>query len=233
MGWKICYSTMIIETEGIVINYFKYKESSIIIKILTEEYGFQSFLLNGVRSIRSKKSIGSFQSLNVLELVAYKSSKSDIYRLNEFKLLHLTPSFQINLKKSAMVMFCTELLSKTLFYERTENRDLYQFLKNEIIIFDQLKEEFESYHIYFSIKYASYLGFLIQSVDCLLPFKENLSSPLYIYLDNIIRSERYIGEPTTGTLRSSALKHIINYYSLHMENLGEIKSLKVLSQVFK
>ena len=224
---------MIIKTEGIVINYIKYKESSIIIKILTEEYGFQSFLLNGVRSIRSKKSIGSFQSLNVLELIAYKSSKADIYRLNEFKLLHLTPSFQIDLKKSAMVMFCTELLSKTLFHERTENRDLYQFLKNEIIIFDQLKVEFESFHIYLSIKYASYLGFLIQSVECLLPFKENLSSPLYIYLDKIIRSDRYISEPTTGTLRSVALKHIINYYSRHMENFGEIKSLKILSQVFK
>ena len=224
---------MIIETEGIVINYFKYQESSIIIKILTEKYGFQSFLLHGVRSNRSKKSIGSFQSLNVLELVANKSSRADIYWLNEFKLLHLTPSFQIDLKKSAMVMFCTELLSKTLFHEQTENRDLYQFLKNKIIIFDQLKEEFESFHIYFSIKYASYLGFLIQSVECLLPFKENLSSPLYIYLDKIIRSDRYISEPTTGTLRSVALKHIINYYSRHMENFGEIKSLKILSQVFK
>ena len=157
--------------------------------------------------------------------------KADIYRLNEFKLLHLTPSFQIDL--SAIVMFCTELLSKTLFHEGTENRDLYQFLKNEIIIFDELKEEFESFHIYFSIKYASYLGFLIQSVECLLPFKENLSSPLYIYLDNIIRSDRYISEPTSGTLRSVALKHIINYYSRHMENFVEIKSLKILSQVFK
>ena len=224
---------MIIETEGIVINYFKYKESSIIIKILTEEYGFQSFLLNGVRSNKSKKSIGSFQSLNVLELVAHKSSRADIYRLNEFKLLHLTPSFQIDLKKSAMVMFCTELLSKTLFHEQAENRDLYQFLKKEIIIFDQLKEEFESFHIYFSVKYASYLGFLIQSVESLLPSKENLSSPLYIYLDKIIRSENYISEPITGTLRSTALKHIINYYRRHMENFGEIKSLQVLSQVFK
>ena len=233
MGWKICYHPMIIKTEGIVINYIKYKESSIIIKILTEDYGFQSFLLNGVRSVRSKKSIGFFQSLNILELVAYKSPKADIYRLNEFKILHPTPSFQLNLKKSAMVMFCTELLSKTLFHERSENRDLYQFLKSEIIFFDQLKEEFESFHVFFSIKYARYLGFFIQSVERLLPFKENLSSPLYIYLNNIIRSERYTNESTTGTLRSTALKHIINYYSLHVENFGEIKSLKVLSQVFK
>ena len=96
-----------------MINYIKYKESSIIINILTKEYGFQSFILNGVRSVRSKKSIGFFQSLNILELVAYKSPKADLYRLNEFKIRHLTPSFQINLKKSAIVMFCTELLSKT------------------------------------------------------------------------------------------------------------------------
>ncbi|MAJ52321.1 MAG: DNA repair protein RecO [Flammeovirgaceae bacterium] len=224
---------MIIKTEGIVINYIKYKESSIIIRILTEKYGFQSFLLNGVRSVRSKKSIGNFQSLNVLELVAYKSPKADIYRLNEFKILHLATSFQLNFKKSAIVMFCTELLSKTLFHERTENRNLYQFLKNEIIIFDKLKVEFESFHIYFAIKYASYLGFFIKSVELLLPFKENLSSPLYIYLKNIIRSEHYISEPTTGTLRSTALKHVINYYSLHLENFGEIKSLRILSQVFK
>ena len=68
-------------------------------------------------------------------------------------------------------MFCTELLSKTLFHERGENRDLYQFLKNEIIIFNGLKEGFESFHVYFSIKYARYLGFLFSQLSVYSPLR--------------------------------------------------------------
>ena len=36
-----------------------------------------------------------------------------------------------------------------------------------------------------------------------------------------------------GRYNTKTLKHVINYYSRHVENFGEIKSLKVLSQVFR
>ena len=46
---------MIIKTNGIVLKYLKYKESSIICKIYTESHGLQSFIVNGVRSTKSSQ----------------------------------------------------------------------------------------------------------------------------------------------------------------------------------
>ena len=224
---------MIIKTEGIVINYIKFRESSIIIRIFTQDLGFQSFILNGIRSIRSKKSIGVFQPLNLVELVAFKSPKAAIFRLNECKILYPTASFQIDLRKSAIVMFCSELLNKTLFHEHNENNQLYLFFKAEIISLERLTIGFESFHVYFAIKYAAHLGFFIQSVEQLLPYKADLNSALYLFMERMVEADHYVNEPATGELRALALKQIIDYYSRHIDNFGEIKSLKILQQVFK
>jgi DNA repair protein RecO (recombination protein O) len=62
---------MLSKTQGIVINYVKYKESSIIAKIYTKEFGIQSYIENGVRSARAKNKIALFQPLTLLDLVIY------------------------------------------------------------------------------------------------------------------------------------------------------------------
>ena len=47
-------------SRGVGIKYYKHGESSIIAKILTEEYGMLSFIAKGVRSKNSKKKNKSF-----------------------------------------------------------------------------------------------------------------------------------------------------------------------------
>ena len=48
---------MVSKTNGIVLNYIKYKETSIISKIYTKEFGLKSYLINGVRTKKGKFNI--------------------------------------------------------------------------------------------------------------------------------------------------------------------------------
>lgn len=53
-------------TKGIVLHYYKYSESSVIVKIFTEESGLQTYVLKGVRNKKSKNKVNLLQALNLV-----------------------------------------------------------------------------------------------------------------------------------------------------------------------
>ena len=57
---------MLTKTRGIVLVFIRYKESSIIARIYTKDLGLRSYIVNGVRSIKTSK-IAFFQPLTVLD----------------------------------------------------------------------------------------------------------------------------------------------------------------------
>ena len=73
MGWKICYCEMIIKTEGIVINYIKYKESSIIINILTKQASINDEAPEAYRGLdrfeARKQIVADIEALGLLEKI--------------------------------------------------------------------------------------------------------------------------------------------------------------------
>ena len=82
---------MIAKTKGIVLSYMKYGDNSIIARIFTEEYGYGSYIVNSIRSQKSKKSIGYFQPFSILELVLYVKETRDLQRISEsVSYTHLT-----------------------------------------------------------------------------------------------------------------------------------------------
>ncbi len=61
---------MLTTTRGIVLHHFKYSEKSIIAKIYTEKFGLQSYIINGVRSAKSKNKAVYLQPLSLGEIMA-------------------------------------------------------------------------------------------------------------------------------------------------------------------
>ena len=118
---------MIEKARGIVIKYIKYQESSIIAQIFTDEYGLTPFMINGIRSPRSKRSIGYFQPFSILDLVAYIKPGREIQRLSEYKYLIPTHSIQTDIRKSTIVLFLSEILTKLLHHEKGPQEHLFNF----------------------------------------------------------------------------------------------------------
>jgi DNA repair protein RecO (recombination protein O) len=226
---------MIEKTHGIVFNYIKYKETSIIVKIYTRRFGLKSFIVNGIRSKKAKKSIGNFQPFTLLDLQVYYHENKDLLRLSDAKILYSTPNISQNITKSAIALFLTEILSKTLHHEHHENNQLYHFLHQSIIELDQLSVSIEDFHLYFLIRFSSHLGFAISSTQQIKSY--DLKPEEQGYLNLIIQecAQTKLADArifTSGKTRKNCLEAILSYYREHIEGFNEIKSLQVLHQIF-
>ena len=228
---------MIVKTKGVVIKYLKYKETSIIVQIFTEELGLQSFIVNGIRSARSKRSMGYFQPFSLLEMEAYVKPNREIQRLSDYKYLVPIHNMQQDIRKSTIVLFLSEILGKLLKHEPGEsNLPLFAYLENSIRAFDEMDQQIENFHLHFLLKILPFLGLGVEGGDELVHSMElemiEDDQQLLKLISKIISSPIDAAISSTGDLRSRALELIIKYYQHHTDQLGEIKSLKVLHQVF-
>ena len=231
---------MLHKTRGIALNYIRFRETSIIVKIYTEEFGIQSYIVNGVRSTKSKTNrIALFQPLTLLDLVVYhKSKEQTIHRLSEVRCSLPFRSLPFDFVKSSIALFMTELLVKTLREEET-NLPLFQFLIESIVFLEETQEHYENFHLQFLTKLASYLGFGAETVR---EMEQELNENLYPYkLEPAMREslQAFIHLPfdypghLTRLQRSKLLDTLIFYYKIHLEGLGEIRSLEVLRELMK
>ncbi|MBT4576639.1 MAG: hypothetical protein HOB92_09270, partial [Candidatus Cloacimonetes bacterium] len=67
-----------IKTKGIIIKKVKFRETSIILDVLTPDLSVISVMAKGIRNKKSKNT-GLIELLNELELVLYKNPNSDWY----------------------------------------------------------------------------------------------------------------------------------------------------------
>jgi len=223
---------MVIKTNGIVLNYIKYGDTSIIVRIFTEELGYGSFIVNSIRSQKSKKSIGHFQPFSILELVVYVKESRDLQRISDFKNHIPLHAIHQNFTKSAITLFLTEVLSKLLQNEPSSNPDLYHFISRSIIEFDALSSGVENFHLQFLLKIATHLGFafdefetLFTSIDKLVPHADGEH-----VLEKLIIEPYGVSLKANRTVRNEIIDIMLNYFQHHM-NLPRPKSLTVLRSV--
>lgn len=229
---------MLYKTEGIVIGFIKFKDTSIIAKIFTKDFGMKSYIINNVRSKTGKTKIAIFQILTILDLVVYNKETSDLNRISEAKYNYPYKSLNSNIKKSSMAFFLAEVLNKTL-KEQTENQELFSFLKDSFIHFDDSNSNYENFHLQFLIQLTGYLGFKPSTLKDLISNSQKtiaLSQEEFKQIEHLLfRNNEYSFSEKEGInnlTRRKALEYLLAFYQTHFENFGEIKSLKVLKEVF-
>ena len=129
---------MLIKTRGIVLNFMKFRETSIIARVYTEQLGVQSYIVNSVRTKGKGSRIALFQPFTLLDMVVYTSPKGGLTRISEYKCAHPFISIPFDIRKSSMVLFLSEVVARTV-KEEEENQPLFQFLYQAILAFDDLE----------------------------------------------------------------------------------------------
>lgn len=228
---------MISTTRGIVIRYLKYRETSIIVHIFTEKFGMGSFIVNGIRSTRSKRSIGYFQPFSLLEVVCHSKPNREIQHLSDFKYFAPAHSIQTDIRKSTIALFLAEVIGKLLNQEQgNPQQGLFDFLTESILRFDGIKAGIENFHLHFLLKILPFIGLGIDDGDALIESMEmemmEDDKRVIEFISEIIRSDLETSLMSNGNLRFKTLELILQYYHHHTDVIGEIKSLKVLHQVF-
>ncbi len=239
---------MITNTKGIVLNHIKYKETSIIVSVYTEKFGRQSYMVNKVRSKCNKGNAVLLQPMTLLDMQVYHRPKADIQRIKDFKVAHPLKSIPFEQEKRAMAFFLTELMTKVL-REEEENTDLFNFIYHGIQVFDMGIEGAANFHLFFLFQLTRFLGFGPEEPKTDQAFFDLLngqftntepSHGFYIaHQLNVnwkklfgLEIDRLTSLQLKGEERYALLEAILDYYRLHIDSLGELKSLSIVHQLF-
>jgi len=224
---------MLVKTRGIVLSYIKYKESSIIAKVYTEELGAISCIVNGIRSSKSKSNkMARYQALTLLDMVVYHRNNQQIHRVSEAKIDSPYRSIPFDMGKTTIAIFLTEILGKVL-KEEEKNEGLFDFMHSSFLHFDEMQEQYANFHLQFLIQLSEFLGFGIFSLSS---FVEELSitnpdEQSLTLLSALLHAQYDEHIPANGSIRHEVLTWLIRFYQLHFENFGQLKSLDVLREI--
>ncbi len=147
------------KTEGIVLQSLRYGDTSLIVKVLTRKQGLKSYMLKGAFNRGSKNRAALFQNLNVIHYVEVGNPKSHtLYYLKDAQLACVYHSLPMVMNKSAIMMYVSELLSKTIT-EQEQNEALYDFIVSSLQWLDLVEQDYASFPLFFTLELTRHLGF--------------------------------------------------------------------------
>lgn len=238
---------MLQKTRGIVFKTTDYGESSIVTQVFTEKFGLQSYIVNGAKKPKAKMGRNMFQPLHLLDMVVYHKNTGGVQRIKEVKNSPVLQSIPYDVIKSSLAMFLNEVLYKAVKQQSSEE-DLFAFVFNAIEWLDHQSEGLSNFHLFFLVRLSRYLGFY--------PDIHNTGAPYFdlkngVFAPNKPDSVLYLAPPHTRyfaavlqcsfeTLaqlklandeRRYLIQKLLDYYALHIEGFGNIRSHEVLEEV--
>ncbi|POY35068.1 DNA repair protein RecO [Solitalea longa] len=236
------------KTKGIVLKTTNYAESSVVVLVFTEQFGLQSFIVNGVRKPKAKFPPSLFQHLNLLEMVIYHKTSGGLQRIQEVRNIPAYISSPFDVIKSSVLMFLNEVVYKCLKQE-TQEPHLFSFVYNAIQFLDLHRGNVANFHLVFLVHFARFLGFY--------PVVNNATDNEYFDLKEAVFTNvrpthsQVVVQPYSGYIarllqlnfehmeelrinssdRKVLLHALIDFYELHVDNFGKLKSFEVLEEV--
>ena len=240
------------KAKGIVLRTVKYGETSLIVTILTDLFGVQSYLVNGVRA-STKKGTGKanlFQPAAILDLIVYHNELINLQRIKEFRWGHLYQNIFSDIKKNAVSLFMVELLTKCL-KQPEANEDLFQFAEDAFLYLDESSETVTAnFPLFFALHVAVFFGFRIDDqYSEKSPFldlqegtfvKERPSHPHFLEDKQAAVTSELLKVRQPDELQEIKLNHDFRrnllyafetYYAFHIQDFGTMKTLSVLKEI--
>ncbi|MCW3807580.1 DNA repair protein RecO [Plebeiibacterium marinum] len=242
---------MIESTRGIVLTHTKYAESSIISHIYTEHYGLQSYMINQVRSRKSKGKTVFLQPLTLVNLEVYHSDKKTIHRIKDFKVSSPFSLIPFEPIRQSLAFFIAEVLNKALKHEDKLGNDLFDFLFHSICLMDDNIPGIQNFHLFLLFKLTQPLGFypnfeeeLEKVFFDLRKGMFTIHEPVHPNYMNVWQSKllyklksvdvNHLDQiELNGEQRTEFIEKMLDYYHLHLSGFSNIKSFKVLKDLFR
>jgi DNA repair protein RecO (recombination protein O) len=238
-------------TRGIVFHQTKYSETSLVVKILTEEAGLGSFIIKGARGPKAKIRASLFQPLTLLEMVVSRNEKSELHFIKEARVAYPYKTIPDDIRKSSILLFLNELLYKSI-QEEAVNPELFRFIFDHLVLLDQTTENPANLHLLFAIRLTRYLGFFphgkylgessvfdmteghFSQVEP-LPADHFITGSTCVWFSKLleISPELFYSVHIPSAVRSEMMEKILGYYLLHLPIPGKFKSHLVLHEILQ
>lgn len=240
---------MLFSTKGIVLHRFKYSDSKIIAKIYTEEFGLQAYLVFASDSKKGRLIKSLLQPMFLLDMEVYHNEKSGLQKIKEISNQFPFSSIPFDIQKSTIGLFLAEFLIK-VFEENEPDKEFFKYLSDSVKFFDSSEENFQNFHLVFLLKMCRFVGirpnhnfapnkpiFDLEAgrfITGIPNHKHYANQGLSLILNKLMKSgfENMHAVNINNTERRHLLSTIIDYYTFHLGKPGQMKTLKVLRQIF-
>lgn len=240
-----------VKTQGIVFRSFKYRETSLIVDIFTKDLGLRSYLINGVRSSKSKNAASILQAMTFLDLLVYDNKGADkLNRIKEFKLATYYNKIPFDVVRSMIGQCMIEILRKCI-KDHDSNEEVYVFIEDWFGFLDTTEKPLSNILIMFLLELAALMGIAFafekeeehdlfdlqegQFTNVIPEHRYFISGLLCEKLYAMIQSSRDVCYEVemSNSLRSNLVNELILFYRLHIESFGELKSLEILRSILR
>ncbi|UTW64038.1 DNA repair protein RecO [bacterium SCSIO 12741] len=231
---------------GIFLWKTRYGDSGFVVRAYTLNHGMTTFLIQGLKG-KKRSRAALLYPLAELEIEFSSTVKSEMKRIKEVHALHPGQSLRHDLSKSAQAFFIAEMLYRTL-NEREADHALYTFLNTSIEWLDHHPDT-SNFHLAFLVKLTRFLGFHPQgepSARTFFDLREGLFTTLRpshtdyvepfvsVLLGVLLEKGFQTGKENLHREdRQHLLETLLLYYRIHLDGLGAIKSLDVLTEMFR
>ena len=238
------------KTQGIVLQSLRYGDTSLIVKVFTRESGLKSYMVKGAFNRNAQNRVALFQNLHLINYIeAGNPKKGTMGYLKDVQLKHVFHSLPFVMYKSSIVMYISELLSKTLT-EQEKNEPLYDFIEQSLLWLDLVETNYANFPLYFTIELTRHLGFYPHTnyqpeyhFDMLegLFVHDAPPHPYYLDADDASLLARFLDTgidtacllPLQVTQRRDLLEGIITFMRLHAPVMKNFQSHEVLKAVLQ
>jgi DNA repair protein RecO (recombination protein O) len=239
---------MVYKTKGIILNKLMHADNKMIVQLFTADFGAKSYMVHVSMRKEKKKLYSSLLPMAIVDVLAEQKNTHSLDYIKEAQLLHCFSPYCFDMAKSSVSMFLNEILHKVL-HQSGQDKDLYEFIENSLIQFDKC-DFFPDFHLRFMIHLTNYLGFLPQdnysnectSFNCRTAKFEDEKSNSYEEVEANLWLHVLMNQPlfpdnnqliVPVNIRNKLLNLLLSYYSEHLTNMKNVKSLEVFQTVLR
>ncbi len=244
---------MLHKTNGIVLRSVKYGETSLVVTIFTEVYGVQTYMVQGVRTAKTKQNRAAFfQPGTLLDLVVYHQPQKTMQRIREFQAAYIYNGLQEDVVKNSIVLFSVELLLR-LLPELGPLPDLFSLAYEYFTALDKMPlHDVANFPLFFIIACSKELGYNIKGnyspetpyLDLMeggftetAPKEVSQLNEMDSWALGMLISVSDAGTETLKLIEMSADRRLrlidwyVAYLQQHTQHMGNMRSLAVLRAI--
>lgn len=236
------------KARGIILGTLKYGEKGVVVHMLTDVCGRQSYMVQGVRPTAKGSKMALLQPMFAVEFEGLTSSKMSMHRLKELApgiVLQTTP---FDVRKSTMALFMAEVLYR-LVRENEPAEELFNFVWGSVAALDAIDEGIANFHLWFLANLSRPLGFSPDNSytdgawldirdghftpHALMPSMALTPENARLLHDMLECDVRYLGEiGLNRAQRVEFLEAMLKYYAYHLDTIRSVESIRILKEVF-
>ena len=208
----------------IILQYTKIKDSAIVIHTLSREWGRRSFIVH----LGKGASLALFQPLSIVDAEITENPRSELWRASRFTQARPLVSLRTDPSKNAITLFLSEVLYRAV-RDGMEEEGLYDWCERSILTLEALEKDYANFHLRWLLELSAAMGFEPSAED-LSPFAGERFKDVKALLDASFEEAMLL--PLSGERRSELCEVFIRYLSHHSESTLDIRSLRVLRELF-